>query len=62
MRAVRLPIFIFVIRGINLLENDAEATKTEPLEDIVGCQARLASPEAVGERTVIKVLITTYGV
>lgn len=45
LRAVRLPLLMFVIHGINILDNGVEDTVTKPLEDIVRRLARLASPE-----------------
>lgn len=64
VHAVRLPLLLFVIHGINVLEQDAEGTTTKALEDIVRCLARLTdpSPDFREEEMVIKVLFTTYGV
>lgn len=58
---VRLPLLLFVVHGLNILEEEAQGIAAEALEGLVQCFARLANPLTGDEGTVIKVLFTTSG-
>lgn len=59
--SVHLPLLLFVIHGLNVVEDDVEGTTTQALEDIVRCLARMAGPNQIGDGTIIKVLFTSSG-
>ncbi|KPM38460.1 hypothetical protein AK830_g8093 [Neonectria ditissima] len=58
---VELPLLLFVIDGINVLEDQFEHSTDEALENLVRCLARMTNPAAVGEERMVKVLFTTMG-
>ncbi|CAI4219214.1 unnamed protein product [Parascedosporium putredinis] len=41
---VRLPLVLFVVHGLNILEEEAQGIAAEALEDLVQCFTRLANP------------------
>lgn len=59
--SVQLPLLLFTIYGLNILEDAVERTTTGPLEDLVGCLDRLARADSAGEGTVVKILFTSSG-
>jgi hypothetical protein len=60
--AVRLPMLLFVIDGINVLEDEFESSTKRQLRSFVSCLQRLtsATPAADG-KSIVKVLFTTSG-
>lgn len=58
---VHLPLVLFIIHGLDVLEDPAEDTTTEVLEDLVNCLGRMADPGSTGEERIVKVLFTTSG-
>lgn len=59
--SVKLPLLLFTIHGLNVLEDAVDGTTTEAVEDVVGCLGRLARADSAGEGTVVKVLFTSSG-
>jgi hypothetical protein len=59
---VRLPILLFVIDGLNLLEDDFEYSTHGKLEQLIECLMGLvSSSSSEGDGRVVKVLFTTAG-
>ncbi|KAK7424338.1 hypothetical protein QQX98_000606 [Neonectria punicea] len=61
VRCVELPLLLFVIDGINVLEDQFEHSTDEQLESLVRCLARMTNMGAVGEDRIVKVLFATMG-
>lgn len=59
--SVRLPLLLFVIHGVNLLEYDFESSTEEALGDLVRCLTRIVRSASPGGERIIKVLFTTSG-
>lgn len=60
-RCVRLPMMLFIIHGLNILEEEAGNTIIEVLEDLVNCFVRMANPVSTDEEGIVKVLFTSSG-
>ncbi len=57
---VRLPLILFVIGSINVLEDDLQGGTTGKLENLVGCLKHLSS--SMDDDRMVKILFTTAGV
>jgi len=59
---VRLPLLLFVIYGLNSLEDDAGGTTTEALEDLVHIVTQISTLRpSSGEGGIVKILFMTSG-
>lgn len=60
--AVRLPLLLLVIDGIDLLEDEVESSTTRQLQSFVSCLQRLTSDTSAADGNgIVKVLLTTSG-
>ena len=61
LSCVRLPVLIFVLDGLNELEDDLEHSTDEELESLVRCLCRLAAPSTAAQERMVKIMFTTSG-
>jgi hypothetical protein len=59
-RCVNLPLLLFVIDGLNLVEDDFEQSRSRELEQLLTCFKQLVDSGSDGDY-VVKVLFTTAG-
>jgi len=57
---VNLPLLLFVIDGLNLVEDDFEHSTTRELEQLIACLKRLVD-SSMNNDYIVKVLLTTAG-
>lgn len=57
----RLPLMLFVIHGLNVVEDDFEHSTDDALEELVHYLARISGSRSTGEGRICKVLFTTSG-
>jgi hypothetical protein len=61
VEAVRLPLMLFVIHGLNVVEDESEHSTAEALVALVQCFARVSGPASTHGSRICKVLFTTSG-
>lgn len=59
--AVRLQLLLFVIDGINVLEEEPGSNTNKALESLVSCLTSLAKAPNADEDRIVKILFTTSG-
>lgn len=59
LAAVRVRVLLFVVHGLNLLEDDLRGSTTGKLDQVVGCLRSLV--RAGGSDRIVKILFTTSG-
>lgn len=57
----RLPLMLFVIHGLNVVEDDFEHSTVDALEEFVHCLAGISGPISTSEGRICKVLFATSG-
>ncbi|KAI9163967.1 hypothetical protein HJFPF1_05602 [Paramyrothecium foliicola] len=62
LQCTQLPMLLFVIDGLNVLENDSQGSTDEALDELVRCLNGLSAPGAVGSERIMKMLFTTSGI
>lgn len=60
-KQVRLPMLLFVVDGINVLEDDFGRATDPALTDFITLITSLRRPEVMGSERVVKILWTTSG-